>query len=76
MPRRRMNIRVIKEILRLKFGRNFSIRQISGSVNKGKSNIQRLIRKAEEAGLDCRGRGENAQNQPVKEEGGIIRCIT
>ena len=52
MPRRRMNIRVIKEILRLKFDRGFSIRQISRSVNKGKSNIQRLIHKAEEAGLE------------------------
>ena len=51
MPRRRMNIRVIKEILRLKFARNLSIREIGQSVNKGKSNIQRLIHKAQEAGL-------------------------
>lgn len=52
MPRRRRrNIRVIKEILRLKFDWNFSIRQISRSVNKGKGNTQRLTRKAEEAGL-------------------------
>ena len=51
MPRRRMNIRVIKEILRLRFARNLSIREIGQSVNKGKSNIQRLIHKAQEAGL-------------------------
>ena len=50
MPRRRMSVEVIREILRLK-SQNLSIRQISQSVKKGKSNVQRLLHKAEEAGL-------------------------
>ena len=50
MPRRRMGVRAIKEILRLK-SLGFSVRKISQSVKKGKSNIQRLLHKAEEAGV-------------------------
>ncbi len=50
MPRRRMSAEVIREILRLK-SLNLSIRQISQSVKKGKSNVQRLLQKAEEASL-------------------------
>ena len=50
MPRRRMSAEVIREILRLK-SLNFSIREISRSVRKGKSNVQRLLHKAEETGL-------------------------
>ena len=50
MPRRRMSAEVIREILRLK-SLNFSIRQISQSVKKGKSNVQRLLHKAEGADL-------------------------
>ena len=53
MPRRRMNTGVIKEILRLEFDRNFPIRQISRSVNEGKSNIQRLIRKLDSHKKSC-----------------------
>ena len=51
MPRRRMSVEVIREILRLK-SQNLSIRQISRSVKKGKSNVQRLLHKAEQAGLN------------------------
>lgn len=50
MPRRRMSAGVIREILRLK-SQNLSVRQISRSVKKGKSNVQRLLHNAEEAGL-------------------------
>ena len=50
MPRRRMNARTIREILRLK-SLNLSTRQISRSVKKAKSSIQRLVRRAEQAGL-------------------------
>ena len=51
MPRRRMDTKVIREALRLRFSLDCSIREISRSVSRGKSNIQRLIRKAEETGL-------------------------
>ena len=50
MPRRRMNARTIREILRLK-SLNLSTRQISRSVKKAKSSIQRLVRRAEQVGL-------------------------
>ena len=50
MPRRRMNARTIREILRLK-SLDLSTRQISRSVKKAKSSIQRLVRRAEQVGL-------------------------
>ena len=51
MPRRRMNARVIKEVLRLRFFLKLSIRDISRSVNKARSSIHDLVRKAEDADL-------------------------
>ena len=51
MPGRRMNARVIKEILRLRFDRRLSIRQISQSVNASVGVVHNLTRKAEEASL-------------------------
>lgn len=51
MPGRRMDTRVIKEVLRLKFSLNLSIREISRSVNASVGGIHKLIRKAEESGL-------------------------
>ena len=50
MPRRRMDARAIREILRLR-SLNLSIRQISRSVNKARSSVNDIVRKAEEAGL-------------------------
>ena len=51
MPGRRMDTRVIKEVLRLRFSLNLSIREISRSVNRARSSVHDLVRKAEEAGL-------------------------
>ena len=50
MPGRRMDTRVIKEVLRLK-SLDLSIREISRSVNGSGGGVHKLIRKAEEAGL-------------------------
>ena len=50
MPGRRMDTRVIKEVLRLK-SLDLSIREISRSVNGSVGGVHKLIRKAEEAGL-------------------------
>ena len=50
MPGRRMDTRVIKEVLRLR-SLNFSIREISRSVNASRSGVHKLIRKAGEADL-------------------------
>ena len=50
MPGRRMNTRAIKEVLRLK-SLNFSLREISRSVNASVGGVHKLIRKAGEAGL-------------------------
>ena len=49
MPGRRMNTRVIKEVLRLK-SLGLSIREIGRSVNTSTGDVHKLIRKAEEAG--------------------------
>ena len=51
MSRRRMNAREIKEVLRLRFFLKFSIRDISRRVNKARSSIHDLVRKAEDADL-------------------------
>ena len=50
MPRRRMDTRTIKEILRLR-SLNLSTMKIGQSFNKAKSNVNDIIRKAEKAGL-------------------------
>ena len=50
MPGRRMNTRAIKEVLRLK-SLNFSLREISRSVNIAKSSVHDLVRKAEDANI-------------------------
>ena len=50
MPGRRMNTRAIKEVLRLK-SLNFSLREISRSVNASVGGVHKLIRKAEQSGL-------------------------
>ena len=50
MPGRRMNIRVIKEVLRLK-SLDFSIREISRSVNASRSGVHKLVRKVEDVNL-------------------------
>lgn len=49
MPGRRMETRVIKEILRLRFDRRLSTRQISRSVNASVGAVHKLIDKAERA---------------------------
>ena len=51
MPGRRMETRVVKEILRLKFDLGLSTRQISQSVNASVGVVHKLIGKAERAGL-------------------------
>ena len=51
MARKRMSIRVIKEILRLRFSRNLSIRLISQSVNRSSTAVHNMVRKAEKANL-------------------------
>ena len=50
MPRRRMDTKTIREILRLR-SRNLSNMQIAQSVKKAKSSVNDIIRKAEKAGL-------------------------
>ncbi len=50
MPRRRMDTRTIREILRLD-SRNFSTTKISQSVNKARSSVNDIVRKARNAGL-------------------------
>ncbi len=51
MPRRRMNTRTIKEILRLRFSWKLSTRQISKSVNASVGAVHQLVSKAEQLGL-------------------------
>ena len=51
MTRKRMHIRVIREILRLRFSLNRSIREISQSVNRSSTGVHNLVRKAEKANL-------------------------
>ena len=50
MPGRRMDPRVIKEVLRLK-SLGLSIREISRSVNASVGGVHKLISKAEQSGL-------------------------
>ena len=51
MPGRRMETKVIKEILRLRFDRGLSTRQISDSADASVGLVHKLIGKAERAGL-------------------------
>ena len=51
MARRRMDGRTIREILRLR-SLNLSTRQISRSVNKARSSVNAIVRKAEREGLE------------------------
>ena len=51
MPGRRMETRVIKEMLRLRFDRGLSTRQISDSTGASVGVVHKLIAKAERAGL-------------------------
>lgn len=51
MPRPRMKIKTIREILRLD-SMSFSTREIARSVNKGSSSVNDMIRRARNAGLE------------------------
>ena len=51
MARKKMHIRVIKEVLRLRFSTNLSIRLISQSINRSSGGVHNLTRKAERANL-------------------------
>ena len=51
MPGRRMETRVIKEILRLRFERNLSTRQISQSARVSVGAVHKLVGKAKRAGV-------------------------
>jgi len=51
MPRPRMKIETIREILRLD-SMDFSAREIARSVNKGSSSVNDIIRKARSAGVE------------------------
>ena len=50
MPGRRMEVKIIREILRLK-SLNLSTTKISRSVNKARSSVNDMVRKAREVGL-------------------------
>ena len=51
MARRRLSMRKIKEVLRLKFANDRSIRQISKSCDVGRTTVSDCIGRAKKAGL-------------------------
>lgn len=51
MPTGRLNMRRIREVLRLKFGQGLSERQIAASLGLGKGSVGGYVRRAQRAGL-------------------------
>ncbi len=51
MPQERLSMRKISEILRLKYGQNFSTRQIAKCCGIGKSTVAIYLSRAEKAGI-------------------------
>ncbi len=51
MPRERLSMRKISEVLRLKHGQNFSTRKIATCCGVGKSTVSSYLSKAEDAGI-------------------------
>jgi len=51
MANRRLSMRKIKEVLRLKWGNNFSVRQIAISCDIARSTVQDYLHRAQIAGL-------------------------
>ncbi len=52
MPRKRLSMRKIREVLRLKYHCNCSIREISQSLGVGRSTVSDYLHRAKAAGLD------------------------
>ena len=52
MPRKRLSMRNIREILRLKHYHSCSIREISSSCGVGRSTVSDYLHRAKAAGLD------------------------
>ncbi|MBM9514838.1 hypothetical protein [Desulfogranum marinum] len=53
MPKKRLSLRKIREILRLKYGYNCSNREISQSYGIGRATVGDYLNRAKAAGLDC-----------------------
>ena len=51
MPTGRLNMRRIRDVLRLKFGQGLSERQIAASLSLGKGSVGGYVRRAQRAGL-------------------------
>lgn len=51
MPTGRLNMRRIRDVLRLKFGQGLSERQIAASLGLGKGSVGGYVRRAQQAGL-------------------------
>ena len=51
MPKKRLSMRKIKEILKLKFERGFSIRAIARSISASPSTVMDCLLRAEAAGI-------------------------
>lgn len=51
MPTGRLNMRRIRDVLRLKFGQGLSERQIVASLGLGKGSVGSYVRRAQRAGL-------------------------
>lgn len=51
MPTGRLNMRRIRDVLRLKFGQGLSERQVAASLGLGKSSVGGYVRRAQQAGL-------------------------
>ena len=51
MPRKRLSMRKIREVLRLKYYCNCSIREISGSCGIGRGTVGDYLHRAKAAGL-------------------------
>ena len=50
MPTGRLNMRRIRDVLRLKFGQGLSERQVAASLGLGKSGVGGYVRRAQQAG--------------------------
>jgi len=51
MPRKRLSMRKIREVLRLAWGQGRSAREVAGSCGLARSSVKRYLRRAERAGL-------------------------
>jgi DNA-binding transcriptional regulator LsrR (DeoR family) len=51
MPRQRLSMRKIEEVLRLKWGAGLSPRQIAKAVGVGRTTVSEYIARAEAAGV-------------------------